>query len=476
MKRLDSIDDGQPLGSLAGRAWGLRSRVSGAFLWLLGVAVIVRLVLLIPMGDLSLAMDELQYQELAVNLAEGRGFMLNDTPTSWRPPLYPFVLSVVYRVAGTTDPLAARVLQAALSLVNLLLVYLLGRRLFGERVGLGGAVVFAFYPSFLFYNNHLLTEGLFTCLLTLTACWLALYLGSGRVLLLALAGAALGLTVLTREILWPMVGVMALLAGHVTGWRPARWAAHVAALVVAFLIVVAPWAARNTRLQDTFTFVATNGGIVFYEGNYEHTPLDRPWRAHALDSDLKVRRLLPEGLSEGERQKVAFQRGVSFMKENPGLTVHRSLVKMANVWGLEREVVGVLLKGDYGSIGRLGTLAICGAIFGIYGLTVLAGVTGLCFAVAARPVNPFHLFVAVLAAFVTLAHAPAFGHPRFHLPLMPLLGIYAAYAWTTRHAIGRAWRGLPFKVAVALAGLLGVVWLREIALESERFVRGLLRL
>jgi hypothetical protein len=129
--------------------------------------------------------------------------------------------------------------------------------------------------------------------------------------------------------------------------------------------VVAPWAVRNTRLQGTFTFVATNGGIVFYEGNYEHTPLDRPWRAHALDSDLKVRRLLPEGLSEGERQKVAFQRGVSFMKDNPGLTVHRSLVKMANVWGLEREVVGVLLKGDYGSIGRLGTLVICGAIFGI---------------------------------------------------------------------------------------------------------------
>ena len=47
---------------------------------------------------------------------------------------------------------------------------------------------------------------------------------------------------------------------------------------------------------------------------------------------------------------------------------------MANVWGLEREVVGVLLKGDYGAIGRLGTLAICGAIFGIYVATVLAGI------------------------------------------------------------------------------------------------------
>ncbi len=476
MKHLDSLDERGPVASLA-TAWLPRSLASSGFLWVLGLAVIVRLVLLVPMDDLKLVMDELQYQEIAVNLVEGRGFMLYDKPTSWRPPLYPLVLSLVYRAAGTTDPLAARVFQAGLSLVNLLLVYLLGRRLFSERVALLAALVFAFYPSFLFYNNHLLTEGLFTCLLTLTAYSLAVYLVSGRAIVLAIAGAALGLTVLTREILWPMLGVMALLAGHVAGWRSARWAGHVAALAGAFLIVVAPWAVRNTLLQRTFTFVATNGGVVFYEGNYEHTPLDRPWRAHALDPELKVRRLLPEGLSEGERQKVAFQRGLAFMAAHPGLTARRALVKMANVWGLEREVVGVLLKGDYGPIGRLGTLAVAGAILGVYVATILAGVTGLCFAAAAPgPTRPFHLFFAILAAFVTLAHAPAFGHPRFHLPLMPLFGIYAAYAWLIRRAIIDAWRGVTFKVAMGLAGLLGVVWLREIALESERFFRELMRL
>jgi 4-amino-4-deoxy-L-arabinose transferase-like glycosyltransferase len=455
----------------------LRAGVSSGFLWLLAIAVVVRLALLVPMDDLKLAMDELQYQEIAVNLAEGRGFMLSEKPTSWRPPLYPFVLSIVYRVAGTTDPVAARVFQAGLSLVNLLLVYLLGRRLFGERAGLGGAAIFAFYPSFLFYNNHLLTEGLFTFLLTVTAYLLAVYLDSRRALILALAGASLGLTVLTREILLPMVAVMALLAGHVTRWRPRPWAAHVAALAVAFLVVVTPWAVRNTRLQETFTLVATNGGIVFYEGNYEHTPLDRPWRAHALDADLKVRRLLPEGLTEGQRQKVAVQRGLEFMRDHPGLTLHRALVKMANVWGLEREVVGVLLKGDYGPLGRTATLLVCGAIFGVYIATILAGVAGLSFAVASRgPLRTFHLVIAVLAVFVTLAHAPAFGHPRFHLPLMPLFAIYAAHAWASRRAIARARRATAFKVAVALAGLLGVIWVREIALESERFVRGLMRL
>ena len=477
MKRLDSVEERGHARSMATGAWRPRSLVSSGFLWVLGVAVIVRLALLIPMDNLQLVMDELQYQEIAVNLAEGRGFMLYDKPTSWRPPLYPFVLALVYRAVGTTDPVAARLFQAGLSLVNLLLVYLLGRRLFGERVGLGAAVIFAFYPSFLFYNNHVLTEGLFTCLLTLSLYGFALYLGSGKALFLALTGASLGLTVLTREIVWPMLGVIGLLAGYVTHWRPARWASHVAALAVCFTIAVAPWAVRNTLLQGTFTFVATNGGVVFYEGNYEHTPLDRPWRAHALDSELKVRRLLPEGLSEGERQKVAFQRGLAFMKEHPGLTAQRALVKMANVWGLEREVVGVLLKGAYGSLGRAATLAVSGVIFGAYVVTILAGLTGLCFAVAAAgPLRAFHVFFAALVVFVTAAHAQTFGHPRFHLPLIPVFAIYAAHAWTMRAAIAGARWPFAFKAALALAGLLGAVWLREVALESEHFIRGLMRL
>jgi 4-amino-4-deoxy-L-arabinose transferase-like glycosyltransferase len=451
--------------------------VRSPVLWVLGAALIVRLLLLVGASDLRLLMDENQYQEIAVNLVEGRGFAIYDKPTSWRPPLYPFLLSVIYRVGGTTDPMAARAVQAALSLVMLALVYQVARRLFEPRAAVAATAVVAFYPSLLFYNNHLLTEVLFTTLLTLIAYCLVRYLESAHAAWLAGAGLALALTVLTREILWPMLGVMVLLAGHVTRWRPAAWGRHALGVVAAFLVVVTPWVVRNTMLQGTFTFIATNGGVVFYEGNYEHTPLDRPWRAHTLDDDIKVRRLLPQGLTEGERQKVAMERGIAFMKENPGLTIRRSLVKMANVWGLEREVVGLVLAGEYGALGRAGALVVSGAIFSVYVVTMLAGVVGLSFAIGARgPWMVFHLFFAVLVGFVTLAHAPAFGHPRFHLPLMPLFAVYAAYAWSIRSAIRRALRGRAFMVAMALAGLLAIVWVREIALESERFIQGLLRL
>jgi len=451
------------------------ARWSRRLLLILGVGAIVRLVLVYVLGDLDLWMDEEQYQEIAVNLVEGRGFALQGQPTSWRPPLYPFLLSGLYMLAGTTHPIVARAFQAILSLVNGLMVYMLGRRLFGERAGLGAALLFTIYPSFLFYNNHLLTEVLFTFLLTMTAYCFAAYLENSRLSLLAASGVVLGLAVLTRDIVWPMVGIMTLLIGYVTRQDFIRWTWHSAVLLMSFLVITMPWVIRNTRLQDTVTLIATNGGIVFLEGNYEYTPLDRPWRSHALDPELKVRRLLPTGLTEGQRQRIAFQRGLEFIRTHPGLTLRRAVIKAANVWGLERELVGVLLKGGYGKPGKGVVLLITAAIFGVYALSILGGMAGLCFAVA-RPGQgmSFHLFFTVLVVLLTVAHALAFGHPRYHLPLMPIFSVYAASAWTIRREFWDGRRSWAFKAASLAAGLLLAIWIREVfSVEFERFVAGL---
>ena len=451
--------------------------VRSPLLWILGVGAIVRLLFLFYMADLELRMDEVQYQEIAVNLTEGRSFALNGRLTSWRPPLYPFVLSVLYTLTGTTDPVVARGFQAILSLLNGLLVYLLGRRLFGERAGLGAALLFTFYPSFLFYNNHILTEVLFTFLLTLTGYCFVAYLQTARLPLIGASGVALGLAVLTRDIVWPMVAVMALLALYGRPLSFNTWVSHSAALLVSFLFVVTPWVIRNTRLQGTFTFIATNGGPVFYAGNYVHTPLDRPWRSHALDSELKVRRLLPPGLTEGEQQRVAFRRGVDFILDHPGLTLRRAVIKAANVWGLERELVGVLLQGGYGKPGRVTVLSVTLAIFSVYVLTILGGITGLSFSLA-KPGQgmPFHLFLSTLAVFFTVAHAATSGHPRYHLPLIPLFSVYTARAWTIRQEVWEGRQSWTFKVTLLLAGLLFAIWTREIFfVEFERFIQGLTR-
>jgi 4-amino-4-deoxy-L-arabinose transferase-like glycosyltransferase len=446
--------------------------------WLLALAIVVRLAFLYAFTDVPLLGDEVEYQEIATNIVEARGFAMDGRLTSWRPPLYPFFLAALYFLTGTTDPMVPRMVQGLLSLAVVIVVYGLGRKLFGPAVGMGAAAITALYPSFLFLNNHLLTEVLFTFLVTLTAYCFAAYLTTRRLGAILASGIGLALAALTREVVLPMVVPMAILVAYVTYPRWSRMALHTVSLGVAVAIVITPWVIRNTRLQGTFTTIATNGGPTFLSGNNEHTPAERPWQQHGFPAEMRWRQLVPRGeLTEGERQQLAYQKGLEFMREHPGLTLRRAVIKSANVWGLERDVVGTFLSGGYGEAARAGVLPAAAAIFGMYAFTLLAGLTGVSFALArSATTRPFHLFVVVLVVAMTLAHALAFGHPRYHLPLMPIVAVYAAYAWRSRREVWQARRTGAFVVSCALAALALAIWGREVIfVDFERFVRGVLR-
>src|SRR5262249_23611455 len=131
-----------------------------------------------------------------------------------RPPLYPALLAGVYSVAGLENFAAVRLLQAALSLLTVVVLYRLGREIATPRVAAWLAGLYGFYPSLLVFNHFVLTEVLFTLLLT-TACYLlVLSFKRGSVRFAALSGVVLGLAALTRSVVWmapPFVAAFLLL-------------------------------------------------------------------------------------------------------------------------------------------------------------------------------------------------------------------------------------------------------------------------
>src|SRR5436305_7560850 len=121
------------------------------------------------------------------------------------------------------------------------------------------------------FNCLLLTETLFTLLLCCFGYFLMLAYRQMSMRCLLAAGAFLGLATLTRSVTWmfpPLLAVF-LLATWKDSW-PRRVLA-VVALVIPFAIVLAPWAVRNTMLQQTFVPVDTMGGRNFMMGNYRFT-------------------------------------------------------------------------------------------------------------------------------------------------------------------------------------------------------------
>ena len=243
------------------------------------IGLLVRLAALSQTATLAPKIaDEQQYLQLAGSLIDGDGYAWGPgRPTSLRPPLYPALVAGMWTIAGKGNLQAVRAVQIVLALLTAALVYDLGRRVFGARVGVLAAAVTWLYPSLIFLNFTLLTETLFTLLLV-AFVWLAVVLIERPAALTAIGcGAALGLGALTRSVLWPVPIVLCPLLLALLRGTPSRRLWLSGLVLAGYAVVVVPWAIRNTRLQGTVTVVDTMGGMNLRMGNY---------RYHARGSDV----------------------------------------------------------------------------------------------------------------------------------------------------------------------------------------------
>jgi 4-amino-4-deoxy-L-arabinose transferase-like glycosyltransferase len=425
--------------------------------------------------------DERDYNALAISLAERGEFAFRPgSPTAFRPPLYPVIVAGLYRLAGVESFQTVRLLQAGLSLLNVLLLYRLGARVFDRRVGLWAAGLYCFYPSLLGFNILLLTEVLFTFLLCATCYVLVLALQRASFAWLALGGVLLGLAALTRSVLWLFPAVLSVL---LLRWWPqdrARRAIAAGLLVATFALTIAPWVIRNTRLEQTFVAIDTMGGRNFMMGNYRFTPLYRAWDAVSLTGEefwyheLESTYSRTELSTQGQIDRLAFRQGLAFVQANPALTLQRDIVKFFHFWGLERELIAGaaagLAGGYFGPLPMQFIVVLTVVIFGSYVTAMVSGVFGM--VMAPPPDRRIHgLFLAVIA-FICAVHTVTFGHSRYHLPIMPLVLLYAASAWVHAGEIWRRRRERSFLLAAGLSGMFVLWWLWEIfVVDGERYWR-----
>lgn len=260
-----------------------------AILAVCALAVVVRIALILATGDLRLRDDPADYHRLAVSVAKGHGFgttvlAAGGGPTAFRPPLYPFLLGVLYRVVGV-DVGAARAAQAVLGVVAVLLCGMLASRVAGRRVGLAAMAIAAVHPAFVLAGGSLLSESVS----------LPLELGA---LLAALehrraprgwrwpvlAGILVGLAVLARPNHAVLAVPVALLCA-----RPRRAAL---ASVVAAAAVVAPWSLRNWAVFGRLVVVSDLDGYVA-AGVYNDLSANLRWHPGAFVPPVAVSELRP---------------------------------------------------------------------------------------------------------------------------------------------------------------------------------------
>jgi 4-amino-4-deoxy-L-arabinose transferase-like glycosyltransferase len=376
--------------------------------------------------------DPALYLLLSDQLANGEGYSYPGSDggvTAYYPPGYPLLLGGLTWLLGllpgdiATFDIAiwANVL---LSVATIGLVFALGRRLVGVRVGVVAAAVFALWPNLIIHTGVVLTETLFLflfvlmLLLALPTPELARHPGPWR---LVAVGALFGAAGLVRPVSLVIAPLFLLL------WWPdgvRRAVRNVAVVGAATVAVIVPWTIRNAVTMDSPILLSANFGDNFCIGNNPEANGSYALPGYCFD-----------GLDAGERPEFEVRRqsetldlATRWVRENPGDAL--GLVPARARYTLRDDHDGLEAAGDFGAHPVVAdetedTLGGLSDIF-FYVVVAAAGV-GLVVSAFRGVWRDRRWVVFVLAAPVQLiSPLVTFGEPRFKMPIYPALAVAAA--------------------------------------------------
>ena len=427
--------------------------------------VLVRGGVLVLPGSLSDDPDG--YRRLAENLVEYHCLGTEETPTAYRPPLYPVLLAACV----TLDPggrLVIGALHLASGLVTVWLVWYSGILWGLGRYALIAALLVAVDPVLLALSTSVMTETVATLLTCVSLVCLTLagkHPSPGRV---ALAGGCLGLTILCRPtfLVWTVAAACTLpwMAGSnsrrktgATAGLPSsegefsrkntagqassgtRFSSATslermkvfAIFVLSAGILLAPWIVRNQVHFSRPTIGTTHGGYTLLLGNnpsfydylgrgewgnvWDATGFNRQWVDRMHDADRA---------DEVSRDRLAYSDALRTIRDQPRMFLYACLVRVGRLWSpLPHQITP-----DETMARRTSRYAV-----GLWYLVELSlGSLGLVVVLRGFPnrgsQSATWLWGLLLVVSFTAVHAVYWSNIRMRAPLMPVAALVVAAA------------------------------------------------
>jgi hypothetical protein len=216
-------------------AVGARSGSDRVPLLLVAGGALAARLLAIAAIPTPLETDWANYHRLAVLIADS-GPQFAEVATGW-----PMLLAIPYRVFGP-EPILGEVLNAGAGVATAVIAFVLARRAFGRPAGAAAGATVAVFPSHVLMTVVLASETVFALLIAVAALLALVALRRGGTAPWLAVGLVLGVGQYVRP-----AGVILLAAFAVLPWLASarRPVASGAAVVVAFLVVLAPVVAWN---------------------------------------------------------------------------------------------------------------------------------------------------------------------------------------------------------------------------------------
>ena len=425
------------------------------------------LVLLVALVSRSAAMlllpsvfekDIDKYRQLAHNLVEHGTYGVGDSPTAYRPVLYPLVLAPFAMLGPLAEKVGVAGLHLLLGVATVALTIRVGKALGLARWSLLAGLLVAVDPLLLFWGTQLMTETLHAFLLILLIAALVEYWKCGvrsaengvvhsasvpsarwrSPLGLAMrAGVIAGLTALCRPETWLFVSLVfaVLVVRAVTppgraggqsdrgGFSAALFNRGLAAFAMLLTAgaVCLPWTLRNWWVLGVPVLTTTHGGYtlllannsVFYR-EVVNGPSGAIWKKSSSDRWHEALEHRLTGLTETQRDRACYGEAQANIRSQP-LDFLRSIARrVVRLWRLvPHDIQGQAWRTRMARY----------AIGTFYALELILLLGALASAVTWR--TPCLLLIVLLFS-TTLVHAFYWSNMRMRAGVIPAVGLLAA--------------------------------------------------
>lgn len=440
-------------------------------LWIMLAGLLLRgLVSWVAVSRLSSDPDG--YRALAESMARTGVFGLTDpstgrgVPTAFRPPLYPYLLSLI-TVGGQLHGWAVAGLHGLLGTITVVCTFLASRQLLGQswrpQVGVIAALLVAIDPILLNQSTLLMTETMATALASIVLCsavascqrqpW-----RPAVVLAVALAG---GYLCRPTFIVWAALFCLAAMIS--TRWtEPNRdqqqpWRARILPIIMIAAVVstaLGLWTWRNLRTFGQPIWATTHGGYTLLLGNnpdfydylsehrfgsawnpdsflvaYLHRYNDDPRQAEFWHRDWTTQPAAVAEVTEYEDDQLAYQAARATIRRRPKMFLWSCLVRVGRLWS-PLPHMAEQPHADRGGADpaaatpalRWARLAIVAIYYLLFYALVVLGLRKIGLARALRQLWPIWTLLLALS----LVHLFYWSNLRMRAPAIPGLAIVAA--------------------------------------------------
>ena len=276
------------------------------------VALIVRLIYIIPLSPEKLSPDAYDWMGIAWSIATGHGW--GDT---WRPPGYAAWLGTIFFIFGKSI-LIVRIINSILGSLTCVIIYFIGKKIFSSTVGKIAAFLLSFYPYLIAYTGDLLSETFYTFLISVSILYVIICSENPSFKNIMIGGILIGITGLTKSTILPF-----FLFACVWLWWVTKNLKTGFLVGIFTLITISPWTVRN-HLYCKKVIPVSTPWLSFYGSTCDEALyLETIGEHNTPMTDEMVAPAIPKGweyimkLPPAERNKICKQKALKWLKNSP---------------------------------------------------------------------------------------------------------------------------------------------------------------